>query len=634
MAHAVIQSGQKAGNRSTFEVPLGPLGDPVADLPAPSGFGAKSGGLPAKDNGGSANSVLNVAKSGDQQIDGLLSGVKWGGASITYSDPDSKSDYQSNHPEAFSNFQKLTSQQIAVVHATLNADLYTQNPGHAGFSVEGFTNLGVDYAGAGSGSGTIRYANTSNPGTAYAYYPSTESYGGDVFFGPSGKAPTAGNYDYHAVIHETGHALGLKHGHETSVYGALPYSMDSMEYSAMTYKSFVGSDAQYLYNETWGFAQSFMMLDIAALQHMYGADFSTNSGDTVYSWSPTSGTTFVDGAVAIAPGGNRIFMTVWDGGGKDTYDMSAYATNLAIDLNPGKHSTFSSTQLADLDAFSSGGLARGNVFNALLYKSNAASLIENAIGGSGNDTIIGNAAANSLYGNGGGDTLKGGVGGDSLYGGTGVDTMEGGTGDDFYYVDSTADKVIEASSAGKDTVYATASFTLGSNVETLALISGGGASNGTGNSLGNLLIGNDYANTLKGLGGNDILLGGDSADILIGGTGKDIFRFVAAASSIPGALDKIKAGDGAVAFEKPGGKLGDRIDVSKIDADATLSGIQHFKWGGTATKTKGYLWAANVGTETHILGNTDSDAAAEFEVAIVDGSVTASKYAAADFLFA
>ena len=194
--------------------------------------------------------------------------------------------------------------------------------------------------------------------------------------------------------------------------------------------------------------------------------------------------------------------------------------------------------------------------------------------------------------------------------------------------------MIEASSAGKDTVYATASFTLGSNVELLALISGGGASNGTGNSLGNVLIGNEYANTLKGLGGSDILRGGDGADMLIGGTGKDVFRFVDIASSNPGALDKIKAGDGAVAFEKPGGTLGDRIDVSGIDADATLSGIQHFKWGGTSTTGKGYLWAANVGSETHILGNTDTDSAAEFAVAIVDGSVTASKYVAADFIFA
>src|SRR3546814_1081480 len=71
-----------------------------------------------------------------------------------------------------------------------------------------------------------------------------------------------------------------------------------------------------------------MMDDIRALQHMYGADFTTNNGNTVYSWYPLNGQTLVDGAVAISPGGNRIFATIWDGGGVDTYDLSAYSTNL------------------------------------------------------------------------------------------------------------------------------------------------------------------------------------------------------------------------------------------------------------------------------------------------------------------
>ena len=59
-----------------------------------------------------------------------------------------------------------------------------------------------------------------------------------------------------------------------------------------------------------------MMLDIAAMQQMYGADFTTNAGNTVYSWPPGSGRTLVDGQVGIDPGGNRIFATVWDGGGQ------------------------------------------------------------------------------------------------------------------------------------------------------------------------------------------------------------------------------------------------------------------------------------------------------------------------------
>ena len=122
----------------------------------------------------------------------------------------------------------------------------------------------------------------------------------------------------------------------------MPLDTNSMEYSVMTYRSYVGRSGDFGYtNENFGYAQTFMMYDIAALQYMYGADFTTNAGDTVYSWSPTDGTTYVDGNVAIDPGGNRIFETIWDGGGIDTYDLSNYSTDLSLDLNPGYHSVFS-----------------------------------------------------------------------------------------------------------------------------------------------------------------------------------------------------------------------------------------------------------------------------------------------------
>jgi hypothetical protein len=49
------------------------------------------------------------------------------------------------------------------------------------------------------------------------------------------------------------------------------------------------------------------------------ADFTHNGGDTVYTWSPTGGESFVNGALAIDPGGNRIFSTIWDGNGTDSY---------------------------------------------------------------------------------------------------------------------------------------------------------------------------------------------------------------------------------------------------------------------------------------------------------------------------
>jgi serralysin len=53
-----------------------------------------------------------------------------------------------------------------------------------------------------------------------------------------------------------------------------------------------------------------------------------------------------------------------------------------------------------------GNYARGNVANALLYNGDPRSLIENAIGGTGNDVLIGNQAANRLTGGGGADSFR------------------------------------------------------------------------------------------------------------------------------------------------------------------------------------------------------------------------------------
>ncbi|KAA2241186.1 M10 family metallopeptidase, partial [Salinarimonas soli] len=392
--------------------------------------------------------------TGTPYIDGLLSGHRWSGP-ITYSFPTVASTYQTGITEATNGFAAVSFAQIQAARYILEGQSSVAGgPKMTMTAFEQFTNASVTDAGFGASDIRIAASASANP-TAYAYYPSNDPRGGDVWFGTSYNYtnPRVGSYEYATMIHELGHSLGLKHGHELGGVSnvAVPYDRDSMEFTVMTYRSFIGQAPKGYTNETFGFAQTFMMLDIAALQQMYGANFTTQSGNTVYKWSPTTGEAFINSVGQGTPGGNRIFQTIWDGGGVDTYDLSNYTTDLKIDLTPGGWSTFSTAQLANLGY---GNIARGSVFNALQFNGDARSLIENAIGGSGNDVIYGNAANNVLVGGAGNDKLYGGAGADTLYGGSGNNILNGGEGCDLFVLAgaSNAFSQIEDFRSGEDLI--------------------------------------------------------------------------------------------------------------------------------------------------------------------------------------
>jgi len=121
-------------------------------------------------------------------------------------------------------------------------------------------------------------------------------------------------------------------------------------------------------------------------------------------------------------------------------------------------------------------------------------------------TLTGTAAINGT-GNAQNNMLNGNDGANVLDGGAGADTMYGSAGDDTYVVDNAGDTVTEFASSGIDTVQSSITYTLGTDLENLTLI-GTAVINGTGNSLANVLIGNNAANALAGGTGNDTYIVG------------------------------------------------------------------------------------------------------------------------------
>lgn len=290
----------------------------------------------------------------------------------------------------------------------------------------------VEVADDHEGSGVMRFARTSATPAAHAYLPGGGEAPGDLWlgYGPFGDDADLrpGTCGFATRIHEIGHALGLKHPHGTAGSGVvLPAGQDWIGASIMSYRSAPAEPV------TAGYAIEFypttpMPLDVAAIRYLYAGRGSAGSSDELYRPGP----------------GERIVQTLDDPGGIDTLDWSARRDAARIDLEPGAGS-----QLGEpFRATRVGGAPF--IAEETLWIS-AESIIENALGGAGDDVIGGNAAANVLRGVAGDDLLRGLAGDDRLDGGAGRDRLRGSAGDDVLRGKAGADQL--AGGAGDDLLH-------------------------------------------------------------------------------------------------------------------------------------------------------------------------------------
>jgi serralysin len=420
---------------------------------------------------------------------------------------------------------------------------------------------------------------------------------------------TLDSYSFQTYIHEVGHALGL--GHQGAYNGAATYGLDetyandSWQLSIMSYFS---QNDNTTTSASYAALLTTMMADVIAIQNLYGAPAasSATSGNTVWGANSTLGNYLgqgfndaLNGSSSSTYGGNPVALTIYDRDGTDTLNLTPSVTDDRISL---WHSTFS-----DVGGLTGNvGIARGTV-------------IENALAGSGNDTIIGNWVGNFIAGNDGNDTVWANNGNDTVFGGNGNDLIGGGSendqlwggaGMDTIYGDAGNDQIGGAAgsdalwgASGNDSLYGdSGNDTLGgggNDDEIWAgsdddLLFGDGGNDTLGGGIGNdtawggegndVFYGFDGNDQLSGDAGNDTLWGGNGMDTLLGGADTDLLYGSVGNDSLNGQWgnDTLSGGSGADVFVY--GLFYDNDEISDFSVgEGDRLQLDDALWGGGLT---------------------------------------------------
>ncbi|HIE90540.1 MAG TPA: DUF4214 domain-containing protein [Methylophilaceae bacterium] len=340
-----------------------------------------------------------IGFSGASLVDSLLSPNRWSNNTVSYSFPSDVSYWSANPYSGYGESSGFGEPWVGFSPLSNSDKFYTPLAFDAWSNIANIQFIEVVDNEFTVGDIRISYSEAvglDDPNiVAYAYTLYNDPPAGDIWINPfhvmGGEEWSLGTYSYNALLHEIGHAIGL--GHPFDGDFILDPTLDTVILTVMSYDV----DPLDPNSDLSFWPTTPMTLDILAIQYIYGANYNFNSGDDIYFFDDS--TTYHE--------------TIWDGGGNDSIVYDG-VFNVTIDLNPSYSSRIGrDVQVLDYNLNPIGSI--DNVWIAYDV------VIENALGGAGNDELIGNDVANNLYGAEGNDVIDGGLGNDYLNGGNGVD---------------------------------------------------------------------------------------------------------------------------------------------------------------------------------------------------------------------